>query len=146
MTLADKLGRANFLAEEERQFTGGCDCGGVQFAVHGGLTDLTGCHCTQCQKTHGNFALYSRAKKGSVELVHATGLKWYNSSEIARRGFCNQCGASIFFDRHEAEHIAIAAGMLDQPTGLKVSRHIYGATAADYFPVPEDCLSTGEPD
>ncbi len=114
-------------------FKGSCDCGGIQFEVHGELTDLTACHCTQCQKTHGNFAFYSRAQKGTIELIHATGLKWYKSSEIARRGFCNQCGASVFFERHEASHIAIAASMLDQPTGLKISHHVHTDTACDYY-------------
>ena len=125
------------MAVEEKKYTGGCDCGGIQFTVHGDLTNLAVCHCTQCQKTHGNFAFYTRAQKGTIELVHAIGLKWYNSSEIARRGFCNQCGASVFYEKHEADYVAIAAGMLDQPTGLEISHHVHTDTAADYYPKPD---------
>jgi hypothetical protein len=117
---------------------GSCDCGGVQFEVHGELEGVTACYCTQCQKTHGNFAVYARAQKGTVELTHATGLKWYNSSEIARRGFCNQCGGSIFFERHEASQIAIAAGMLEQPTGLTIAKLVHCDTAPDYLPKREE--------
>ena len=42
---------------------------------------------------------------------------------------------SLFWDAPDRDTISIAAGTLDQPTGLKTIRQIYTADAADYYEV-----------
>ncbi len=65
-------------------------------------------------------------------------LVWYDSSESARRGFCNRCGGNLFWDPAGEERISITAGTLDGATGLAIERHIYTAFAGDYYALPED--------
>ena len=47
-----------------------------------------------------------------------------------RRGFCRHCGSGLFWHRTGALRMAVAAGSLDQPTGLKVVQHMPTAPVA----------------
>ncbi len=123
---------------ENRMLTGRCECGAVRYRVRGPLRDVLNCHCGQCRRTHGHFAAYTRAPQDTLEFEEDRGLRWYRSSPEARRGFCSECGASLFFDRLSSDGIAIAAGTLDPPTGLKTARHVFVADAGDYYSIDDD--------
>ena len=114
------------------KYSGGCLCGAVRFEVNGPLTDPTACHCGQCRRQAGHFAVATVAKRTDFTLVRTDGLKWYRSSELAQRGFCSACGSFLFWDGVEDE-MSINAGSLDQPTGLKLSGHIFVDDKADYY-------------
>ena len=45
---------------------------------------------------------------------------------------CRKCGSSLFFDSEQRPTIGIAAGTVDQPSGLELVVHIFTADAADY--------------
>jgi hypothetical protein len=62
------------------------------------------------------------------------------SSRHARRGFCGECGSSLFWQPAESERINIAAGTLDLPTGLRIAGHWYTSQAGDYDQPPDDGL------
>jgi hypothetical protein len=57
------------------------------------------------------------------------------SSSRARRGFCVLCGSSLFWDAPDRETISIAAGTLDEPTGLRTTAQIYAESHGDYYEV-----------
>ena len=65
-------------------------------------------------------------------LVEARGLRWYRSSDEAERGFCADCGSSLFWQPNEAR-ISFAAGALDGPTGLSVVGEWFVEDAGDYY-------------
>ena len=67
---------------------GSCLCGAVRYEVRGPLRDVVDCHCAMCRKTHGHFGAYTAAAKGALAMIETRGLKWYQSSPAARRGFC----------------------------------------------------------
>lgn len=116
---------------------GGCLCGAVRYEIHGSLRDVVNCHCGQCRRSHGHYAAYSATAKDDLEVVGSRGLKWYRSSDRARRGFCGTCGSSLFWEPSDGAYVAIAAGTLDAPTGLKTIRHIYTAFKGDYYRVDD---------
>ena len=116
----------------EKNDTGGCLCGKVRYEVRGRLRDITACHCGQCRRQHGGFGLYSEAAVAEVVIADDSALAWYQSSAKARRGFCRHCGSALFWHRVGAPRMAVAAGSLDQPTGLKIVQHIYVEDKADY--------------
>ena len=119
------------------QGSGGCLCGAVRFEVTAPLRDVMLCHCAMCRRTHGHVAAYSAVPKPHLRMVESRGLKWYASSDIARRGFCSECGGSVFWESFSAAHISIAAGMLDAPTGLTTNLQIYVSSAGDYYDIDE---------
>ena len=115
--------------------SGSCLCGGVRFTVHGSLRDIIYCHCEQCRRTSGHFIAASAANKGDLQLESEEHLAWYRSSDTARRGFCRICGSSLFWDSDSENYVAITAGSLDQPCGLKAAGHIYVDRKADYYEI-----------
>jgi len=117
---------------------GHCLCGSVSFNIMGELRPVVNCHCGQCLHTHGHYAAYSAVEKNKIKFVNDAGLKWFRSSNEARRGFCQECGASLFWERLGADTISIAAGMLDLAQGLKTIGHIYCSDKPAYYEIVDD--------
>jgi len=86
----------------------------VRYTVVRPLRDVVLCHCAMCRKTHGHVGAYTSVPKTALALAESRGLKWYRSSDKARRGFCGECGASLFWEPYARDYVAIAAGTLDE--------------------------------
>ncbi len=117
-------------------YKGSCLCGSIKFEVSGELGKSDACHCVQCRKWTGHFLPSAEVKREALQIKSTAELKWYQSSEKVRRGFCAQCGSSLFFDPiDQAKHnwIAIALGAFDQPTQVKLGMHIFVAEKGDYY-------------
>ena len=71
--------------------------------------------------------------ENDIIFVNKKTLKWYKSSNIAKRGFCSKCGASIFYKLLKSKNISIAAGMLNNPTKLKTQSNIFTKGKLDYY-------------
>jgi len=115
--------------------TGGCFCGAVRFEVHGRFTGVTYCHCSKCRRWHGHVGAYTAADRPDVKWVERRGLKWHAVSEAVRRGFCAECGSTLFFDEKGDAKLGITAGSIDAPTGLFEKAHIYVGSKGDYYDV-----------
>ncbi len=107
-------------------------CGGIRFEITGSLRDVFFCHCSRCRRTHGHFSAYSSAAAAAVVFLEDRSLRWFDVG-TTRRGFCDTCGASVFWQRENSDRISVSAGTLDQPTGLKPGRHIFLEDAGDYY-------------
>ena len=110
-----------------------CLCGGVKIKITGELRSVINCHCSQCMKTHGNFAAYTACLNECIVYINKKTLKWFNSSNAAKRGFCSKCGASIFYKKLKNNTISIAAGMFSNPTTLKTYCNIFTKGKLDYY-------------
>ncbi|MBC8267897.1 MAG: GFA family protein [Rhodospirillaceae bacterium] len=118
--------------------TGSCLCGAVAFIISGDMRNIVACHCGQCQRTHGHYAAYSRCQLEDLSFTEDRGLKWYRSSENAERGFCGECGASIFWRPTGGDAISVAAGSLDSTGDLKLVGHIFCDDIPDYYSLEDD--------
>ena len=118
---------------EEARNLGGCLCGAIKFQIYGQMRQIINCHCGQCRRTHGHYAAYSSVEKSKFKFIRDTGLKWFRSSDKAKRGFCQECGASLFYERIGEKNISIAAGMLDSTEGLETISHIFMNDKPDYY-------------
>ncbi|WP_095590505.1 GFA family protein [Actibacterium ureilyticum] len=114
--------------------TGGCLCGAVRYRVDGPLRPVIACHCTQCRKTSGHHVAATSVARDRIEIDGA--LRWYASSDGARRGFCPNCGSNLFWDG-PGSHLSIFAGTLDAPTGLTLKGHIFCADKGDYYEIAD---------
>ena len=117
---------------------GSCECQGVVFELIGELRDVVFCHCSQCRKTSGHYWAATQVSKGNLNLIKATSLSWYDSSDKARRGFCSVCGSSMFYERKGIDKISVSAGSLEIPTSLNRMRHIYVTSKGDYYDISDD--------
>ncbi len=60
-------------------------------------------------------------------------LRWYRPDDTVEYGFCATCGSSLFWRAHaQPDKLCIAAGTLDQPTGLTTLKAWWIAEAGDY--------------
>ena len=87
------------------------------------------------------------AEKDDLVLVEERGLRWIQSPRsdaCARRGFCGECGSSLFWDAPARKTISISAGTLYSPTGLTIASHWYVSQASDYYDLPDDGLPKHE--
>ena len=126
----------------EPRATGRCLCGAVRYEVRGEVRDVVNCHCDECKRWHGHVGAYAAAHAVNVS-VSGESLKWVTSERSdrhARRGFCGDCGSSLFWRPEDDDTISIAAGTLDRPTGLRTVGHWYTQQAGDYYELPDDGL------
>jgi len=123
--------------EQTNKASGSCLCGGVKYEVDGSLEDVCYCHCEQCRKTSGHFNAATSCERDHLTITVDDGLRWYQSSPDTRRGFCERCGSSLFWDYDKAASMTIMPGSLDGPTGLKPYAHIFVADAGDYYSIDD---------
>ena len=64
-------------------------------------------------------------------------IRWYPSSETVSRGFCSDCGAHLFWKPviDGYDYTAVLMGILESPTGLKLSKHAFVGDKGDYYEI-----------
>ena len=116
---------------------GSCLCGAVAFEVNGDVRPVMFCHCSQCRKTSGHFWAATQVPTDQMTLTNDAGLTWFRSSDHARRGFCDACGSSLFWEMDGEGATSIAAGAFNNPTGLTAGTHIFMADKGDYYDITD---------
>ena len=122
-------------SDAAESITGGCECGAVRYQLTPPLRPAVACHCHQCRRTSGNYVNATGVPRRNFALLSDDGLKWYRSSERARRGFCGVCGSSLFWSADALDTISIMTGTIDGATGLRTIAHICVADKGDYYTI-----------
>ena len=122
-----------------KPLTGQCLCGAVRF--HGVLQPGRGvglCHCGQCRRWASGPFMAIRFE-GGVAFDDETALRWYRSSEHGERGFCSQCGSSLFWREPGAGNdVAISVSTLDDGHGIGIMEHIWVDDKPDWYEFTDD--------
>lgn len=118
--------------------SGACLCGAVRYRVSGPLQPVVGCHCTLCRKQTGHFFASTSVATGDLTIEGEDSLRWYKSSDFARRGFCGVCGSVMFWESSRQPRIDVAMGGFGGPTGVVWGRHIFAADKGDYYEIEGD--------
>lgn len=107
---------------------GGCACGRVRYTVPIAADDDEAylCHCRMCQKATGSLSIaFKSVKAGEVRWTHEP--DWFDSSPIARRPYCRDCGTSLGFRfKKGSENMDLTVACFDDPGRFK-PRHHFGA-------------------
>lgn len=129
----------------EEQLKGGCNCGGVRYAITGKPFAVAACHCSNCRKQSG--AAYSVNVIISPSAVTVEGqLASYadpdsESGLPVLREFCGTCGSPIRSVPQSAPGmVAIKAGTLDDPSPFAPGMHLWTCTALDWVEIPADAV------
>jgi len=117
--------------------TGGCLCGAVRYEVRGPLRPVVMCHCSQCRRVTGHVMAATGARHIDFRLLSEGKLGWFDSSAEARRGFCTQCGSTLFWQGAGRDYVSIAAGTLDDSSGLQIACHIFTADKGGYYEIAD---------
>ena len=109
-----------------KEMTGGCACGRVRYSAAVEPNEAYLCHCRMCQRATGSV---------SIAFVNAplAGIKWdgdpdwYDSSAIARRPYCRDCGTSLGFAfKQGSDKMDLTVASFDDPSPF-TPKHHFGA-------------------
>ena len=123
----------------DKTHSGSCLCGGVKFEISAPTTGIYYCHCIQCRKQTGHHSAAIEWPVANLKLLKDGTLKWYRASEIAKRGFCDTCGSSLFWrsDR-DSDRVFIHCGVFDGDVELPATAHIFTDWKGDYYELSTD--------
>lgn len=115
------------------QIQGKCLCAGVTFEL-AKYQGMDACHCKMCQRWTGSVFIDVTVEDADIHFKSDETLAWYDSSDWARRGFCRQCGSSLFYRmKKDGAKWAVLAGTLDLPPGHSIRREIFVDEKPDYL-------------
>ena len=108
------------------QMTGGCACGRVRYSVAIENDDAYLCHCRMCQRAIGAVsAAFKNVKQADVNWQGEPDR--YDSSPIALRPYCRECGTSLGFKFKEgSENMDLTVASFDEPARFTPKWH-FGA-------------------
>ena len=115
---------------------GSCLCGAITFSASAPSRDPAACHCSQCRKSSGHY--WASVQIDDDLLAISGEVRWYASSENARRGFCPVCGSFLFWKSDSDTDTGVSLGALDGATGLTLKRHIFTADKGDYYQITDN--------
>ena len=108
------------------KMSGGCACGRVRYTAKIADDDAYLCHCRMCQRSTGSVSIaFKSVKQADVEWHGEP--DWYDSSPIAQRSYCRECGTSFGFKfREGSENMDLTVASFDDPSRFKPVHH-FGA-------------------
>lgn len=101
-----------------------CLCGAVRFDVE--ITDgnIQACHCEQCQRWTGGGPLFV-TRVSNVKVAGNENIAAYHASEHGERGFCKNCGTTLFWKMQGGDISFLPVGLLEDQSGLSVREEIF---------------------
>jgi hypothetical protein len=104
------------------EMTGGCACGRVRYTARIADDEAYLCHCRMCQRATGSVSIaFKNVRKADVAWAHEP--DWYESSPIARRPYCRQCGTSLGFAYPDSEKMDLTVASFDDPSRFRPTSH-----------------------
>ena len=119
--------------------TGSCLCGAVTFSGTVSVRGVGVCHCKMCRvQSSGPF--FAARMEGGVQLIETRGLKWFDASDIGERGFCTECGSTLFWRSKDCAEgdWAVSAGTLPDDAVPPIFEHIWVDDKAPYYEFSDD--------
>jgi len=111
---------------ETSNMQGGCACGKVRFEAEVDNDEAYLCHCRMCQRATGSVSIaFKNMPRANVRWL--SGPDWYESSPIASRPYCRECGTSLGFQFKEgSQNLDLTVAAFDDPSRFKPMHH-FGA-------------------
>jgi hypothetical protein len=108
------------------QMSGGCACGRIRYSASVAPDEAYLCHCRMCQRATGSVSIaFVNARLDGLEWNHEP--DWYDSSPIARRPYCRECGTSLGFAFKEgSDKMDLTVASFDDPAPFRPKHH-FGA-------------------
>ena len=131
---------AGFVLGRVMDRPGKCMCGAVTFIAKQTAEGVSACHCGMCRRWSGGVWMGVGVKEITWESEEA--LRTIQSSDWAERGFCSECGTSLFY-RLTAEGkyqgvTSVSLGCLDDPSGLEIQREWFIDKKPDAYALAGD--------
>jgi hypothetical protein len=125
------------MTETLPEVTGGCTCGAVRYRAADVGREVTECHCSQCRKQTGHRHADTGTTPDKVTIEGAGHVTWFRASPEAERGFCATCGSHLFWNHPGMNYLGLSAASIDEPTGLRMVKHIFVESKGDYYDITD---------
>jgi len=108
------------------EVSGRCACGRIRYTATVHDDDAYLCHCRMCQRSTGSISIaFKSMKQADVHWEHEP--DWYDSSAIAVRPYCRECGTSFgFMFKEGSDKMDLTVASFDDPSRFKPTHH-FGA-------------------
>jgi hypothetical protein len=105
------------------KMAGGCACGRVRFEAAVKPHEAYLCHCRMCQRATGSVSVaFVNAQLNEVKWQGDP--DWYDSSPIATRPYCRECGTSLgFMFKQDAIKMDLSVAAFDDPSPFRPKHH-----------------------
>ena len=119
----------------DTRFAGECLCGAVQFAIQPPTKWCAHCHCSMCQRAHGApVVTWVGVQTDQFSLLNDGSLRWFASSQDARRGFCERCGSTLFFQSSRwPDEMHVVRACINGEIDRSPEVHVFGGGRAHWF-------------
>jgi hypothetical protein len=127
-------------------WTGGCMCGAVRYALDSEPYDAGWCHCRICQMFSGSPAMaFATVPFCDWQVVAGSEqVRKIHTTSFGERQFCGACGTGLTMHvRHQADEIDFTICTLEEPGLLAPRFHIFWESKVDWFD-PGDALPRHE--
>jgi len=103
------------MADQPEPVTGGCLCGAIRFESSDEPYMVGYCHCDMCKKALGSaVGMFASFRASAFKFTRGTP-KIRQSSEVAERAFCPDCGTPLYMRYLHDPDIGVMVGSLDHP-------------------------------
>lgn len=104
--------------------SGQCLCGAVRLDARLTGDGIHMCHCRQCQRWTGGGP-FTVVAVSELAMTGQDSIGTYHASDWGERGFCKQCGSTLYWTMQGRDVQGVPVGLLDDQTGLKVTEEIF---------------------
>ena len=129
----------------DKNVTGSCLCGAVQYTVTGEALRFYHCHCQRCRKTTGT------GHASNLVMTPESALRWVKGEDMLQRydvpeaerfynRFCKQCGSPMPRAVPELDAVIIPAGSLNCEPPMSPNGRIFWDSRASW-----SCSADGLP-
>lgn len=109
---------------EHVNIDGSCLCGAVEIEAKNVAPSIGACHCRMCRRwTSGPMQTVDCGT--AVSIAGEENIGTYDSSQWAERGFCKQCGSTLFYRLKNNGQYFMAAGLFDNLDGFIFDHEVF---------------------
>lgn len=129
------------MSEEHRAIEGRCLCHAIRFRIELPTLWCAHCHCNQCRRSHGAaFVTWVGVAEERFSITAGRkAVAWHDSSTEAQRGFCRECGSSMFFrSTHWPAEVHVTRASLVAPIDREPEAHAFWDSRVDWCVLGDD--------
>jgi hypothetical protein len=111
---------------------GRCLCGKVSFTVEPENSEVGACHCSMCRRWSGGPFMVVDCKS-TLRIDDGAPLGLYQSSDWAERGFCRECGSTLFYRLKDNGQAYVSVESIDGLEDVSLTGEVFIDEKPGYY-------------